>query len=93
MNLAKSLKNSSNQAALDIINNQSFNPNQTDPKTGQTSLHILVEAERNDLLKIVLDKAPATEELKPNLEAKDFESKVKLIIIADSISYCSPTRS
>ena len=78
MSLSKALKSGDFEKVKSIILEENVNPNTQDPKSGQTIIHILANESQIDLIVLLLDKSPPSEEFKANLEIKDKEDKVSL---------------
>lgn len=76
MNLAKALKSGNQKAARSAIESEDFDPNQTDPKTGESALHILAREDELDLLQEVMTKCQSAGDRKVDIDKKDFEDKV-----------------
>lgn len=77
--MLKAVKSGNSKTIQSIIQSEAFDPNSADPKTGQTSLHLLAEEDFTDLLKEVLSKFSTSSDQPANLELKDAEGRVRLI--------------
>jgi hypothetical protein len=76
MSLAKALKTGNAKAIQAIIQGEEFDPNSVDPKTGESSIHLLAKEGETDFLKEVIDRFSSHSERSPNLELQDHEGKV-----------------
>ena len=92
MSLSKALKQGKD-IAQNIIQDENFDSNGIDHKTGETPAHILTKNDRNDLLKVLLAKQHKNESDKPNLDHKDTEGKVSNWSQLDSFGFGTHTWS
>ena len=92
MSIAKVLKSKDPNAARQLIEDPTFNPNEVDLKTSDSVVHTIVKNQRNELLKALFEKYGQSEDKKPNLDLKDQEGRVAYFKL-DSSSFGNNSRT